>query len=106
MQVTVSGRHMSVSDAVRDYCREKAQHLVHFYDRIRSVEVILDGHNGQHSAEMIVHSDGTPPFVASEEQPDLYAAIDLLLDKIERQITRHKDKLRNRKHPPRGGDEA
>lgn len=101
MQVTVSGRHMGVSDSLRDYCQQKAERLVRFYDRIQSIEVILDGHNGEHTAEMIVHSDGTPPFVASEENNDAYAAVDLLIDKIERQIRRHKERLRNRKHPPK-----
>ena len=99
MQVTVSGRHMGVSDALRDYCVEKAQKLLRFYDRIQKIEVILDGNHGEHTAEMIVHSDGTHPFVASEEREDIFAAVDVLIDKLERQISRHKEKLRNRKHP-------
>jgi putative sigma-54 modulation protein len=101
MQVTVTGRHMGVSEALKRYCQEKAQRLVRFYDRIQSIDMILDGHDGSHTAEIIVHSDGTSPFVASEEQDNIYAAVDLLLDKIERQIRRHKMRLRNRKHPPR-----
>jgi len=104
MQVTVSGRHMAVSDGLKQYCETKAEKLVRFYDRIQLIEVVLDGHNGQHSAEMIVHTEGTQPFVASEEQADAFAAIDLLMDKIERQIRRHKERLRNRKHPPSQGD--
>ena len=99
MQVTVSGRHMGISDALRSYCEEKAEKLTRFFDRIQKIEVVLDGHNGMHTAEMIVHSDGTHPFVASEEREDVFAAIDVLMDKIERQISRHKEKLRNRKHP-------
>jgi len=99
VRVTVTGRHMGISDSLRTYCEEKASRLERFFDRIRSIDVVLDGHEGTHSAEMIVHSDGTPPFVASEEQADVYAAVDLLLDKIERQISRHKERVRNRKHP-------
>lgn len=106
MQITVSGRHMGVSDALKEYCEQKAGRLSRFYDRIQSIELILDGQEGHHFAEVIVHSDGTPPFVASEEQQDAFAAIDLLMDKVERQIRRHKDRLRNRKHPPRTGSEA
>ncbi len=105
MQVTVSGRHMSVGDSLKEYCQEKASRLTRFYDRISMIEVILDGHDGNHSAEIIVHSEGTQPFVASEEQEDAYAAVDLLMDKIERQIRRHKERLRNRKHPPRASTE-
>lgn len=101
MQVRVSGRHMGVSEALREYCEKKAERLIRFYDRIQSIEVVLDGRNGKHSAEMIVHSVGTAPFVATEEHDDAYAAVDLLLDKIEEQLRRHKEKLRNRKHPPK-----
>lgn len=101
MQVTVSGRHMGVNNALRDYCEKKAERLVRFYDRIQSIEVVLDGRNGKHSAEMIVHSEGTSPFVAHELHDDVFAAVDLLLDKVEEQIRRHKEKLRNRKHPPK-----
>ncbi len=106
MRVNVSGRHMSISDSVRAYCEDKAGRLPRFYDRIQSIEVILDGHAGVHDAEIIVHSEGSPPFVATEQHADLYAAIDLLIDKIERQLTRHKGKMRNRKHPPRTSEGA
>lgn len=105
MQVIVSGRHIAVSDAVKVYCTTKAERLIRFYDRIRSIEVILDGHEGRHSAEIIVHAEGTHPFVASQDDEDVYAAVDLLLDKIEAQIRRHKERLRNRKHPAGGGHE-
>lgn len=91
---------MGVSDAVKEYCLEKAGRLERFFDRIQSIDVILDGHNGVHTAEMIVHGDGTHPFVASQDQQDLFAAVDLVLDKIEGQLRRHKERLRNRKHPP------
>ena len=101
MQITVTGRHMGISESLKDYCREKSERLVRFYDRIQLIEVVLDGNNGHHTAEMIVHSEGAQPFVAKEDHEDAYAAVDLMLDKIERQIRRHKEKLRNRKHPPK-----
>jgi putative sigma-54 modulation protein len=101
MQVLISGRHMRVSAAVKDYCQEKAEKLTRFYDRVQSIEVILDGQSGVHSAEMIVHADRTDPFVAAEQRDDLYAAIDVVVDKVERQLVRHKEKLRNRKHSVR-----
>ena len=101
MQVRVSGRHMAVSDGVSAYCNEKAARLTRFFDRIQSIEVILDGKDGSHTAEVIVHSEHTNPFVGHETHADLYAAIDLALDKVEEQVRRHKEKLRNRKHPPR-----
>lgn len=105
MQITVSGRHMGISESLNSYCREKSERLARFFDRITSIEIVLDGNGGMHFAEMIVHSEGSPPFVASEQHEDAYAAVDLMLDKIERQIRRHKEKLRNRKHPPKTSEE-
>lgn len=99
MQVTVTGRHMGVSEPLKRYCLEKGTKLARYFDRITQVEVILDGRNGRHSAEMIVHADGSEPFVAVEAHDDAYAAVDLVLDKIEEQLRRHKERLRNRKHP-------
>lgn len=101
MQVTVSGRHMGVSESLKQYCHDKAWKLTRLYDRIQAIDVVLDGEGGIHSAEIIVHTDRSDPFVATEQQEDTYAAIDLLMDKIERQLRRHKERVRNRKHPPR-----
>jgi len=101
MQISVSGRHMGVSEPLKAYCLEKSERLIRFFDRIQSIEIILEGHSGQHFAGMIVHSEGTPPFVAREQHEDAFAAVDLMLDKVERQIRRHKERLRNRKHPPK-----
>lgn len=106
MQITVSGRHMGVSEPLKQYCQRKAERLGRFYDRIRAIELILDGKDGRHRVEIIVHSDRADPLVASERQDDAYAAVDLLLDKIERQLRRHKEKRRNRKRPPRSPESA
>lgn len=105
MKVIVSGRHMSVSEDVKNYCIEKAEKLTRYYDRLRSIEVILDGHSGSHSVEMIVHADRTDPFIASQDQDDIFAAVDLVVDKLERQLTRHKERHRNRKHMARPSEE-
>lgn len=105
MQVRVTGRHMGVSEDVKVYCRDKADRLTRFYDRISQIEVVLDGNSGRHSAEMIVHAEGADPFVAKEQHDDLYAAVDLVLEKVEGQLRRHKEKHRNRKHMVRR-DEA
>lgn len=105
MQVTVTGRHMGVSDSLRAYCVEKAARLPRFLDRILSIEVVLEGKDGLHTVEMIVHSAGAQPFVASEQHQDAYAAVDLLIDKMEEQLRRYKERRRNRKHPPRSSSE-
>ncbi len=106
MQINVTGRHMGVSEPLKEYCRAKAERLQRFLDRVRLVEVVVDGKAGVHTVEMIVHSAGAQPFVATERHADAYAAVDLLVDKIEEQLRRYKERHRNRKHPPRGPEEA
>lgn len=103
MQVSVTGRHMDLSPELRSYAETKAGRLTKFYDRLGSVEVILDGEGNGFEAEMVVKGKRKSVFVAKERGEDMYAAVDLVMDKIERQLTRHKEKMRNRKHPANRG---
>ncbi len=104
MQIIVTGRHMGVSAALKAYCTQKAERLSRFLDRIQTVEIVLDVKDGMHTVEVIVRVAGYQPFVASERHEDAFAAVDLLMDKIEEQVRRYKERCRNRKHPPRGGE--
>lgn len=100
MEVKVTGRHLEITPAIRDYATEKAGKLTRYFDRVSSIEVLADrGQNHNYQVEMIVHVERHEPFVARGNHEDLYASIDLVLDKMERQLTDHKEKLRNRKHP-------
>ena len=101
MDVRVTGRHVEVPDNVRDYAQDKANKLPRFYDRIHEIEVVLDHEGEQFTAEMIVRVDHKHTFVASETGPDTFALIDLIIDKLERQLTKHKEKKRNHKHDSR-----
>lgn len=98
MEIHVTGRHVEVPQEVRDYVHEKAGKLPRYYDRIREIEVVFDHESEQFTAEMIVRADHRHTFVASEAGPDTYALIDLCVEKLERQLTRHKEKRRNHKH--------
>ncbi len=106
MQVSVTGRHIELSSELRSYAETKANKLSRFYDRILAVEVILDGEGNGFEAEMIVKAEHRNVFVAKERGDDMYAAVDLVMDKIERQLTRHKEKFRNRKHQGQRGPKA
>ncbi len=97
MRISITERHTSVTDAVKDYAREKSGKLVRFYHRISSIEIILDGAQEQAGVEVIVKVDGAEDFVAHERCDDFYASVDVVVDKLERQIKRHKEKHRNRK---------
>ena len=101
MHITVTGRHVEVSADVRGYAEQKVARLPRYYDRLNSVEVILDHESDEFTVEMIAKADGSPPFVAKEAGPDTFALIDLSVDKLERQLVRHKEKCRSPKHEPR-----
>lgn len=101
MEIRLTARHVTVTDDVRNYVESKAQKLPRFYDRIHDIEVILDHASDQFTAEMIVRADNKQTFVASESGPDTFALIDLIVDKLERQLTKHKEKNRNHKHDAR-----
>lgn len=98
MRISITERHTAVTDAVKAYANEKAARLLKHYDRISAIEVIFDGAQNQGHVEMIVMVDGADDFVASEKNGDFFAGIDLVIAKLERQITKHKEILRNRKH--------
>lgn len=97
MEIQVTGRHVEVPQEVRDYVQDKAGKLPRYYDRVHEIEVVFGHESEQFTAEMIVRADHRHTFVASETGPDTYALIDLCVEKLERQLTRHKEKRRNRK---------
>lgn len=99
MQIKVSGRHIEVTDAMRQYAEDKCSKLPRYFDRVQEIDVVIDKSDPQHhTVEMIVEAEHVFQFVAKTTGRDLYSCIDETLDKMERQLTDHKDKLRNRKH--------
>lgn len=99
MQILVSGRHLEIEDSLKEYARDKVQKLTKFYDRIQSIEVVYDHEAGKPSVEVIVNTEPKNTFVGHEMGEDMFAVTDTVVDKLERQLTRHKEKHRNRKHP-------
>ena len=99
MQVTVTGKHIEITEPIKQYAIEKASKLPRFFDRVLSIEVVADkGENHSFDVEMIAHVEHHDAFVARARSEDLYACIDESSDKMERQLTDHKEKLRNHKH--------
>ena len=101
MQIHLTARHVEITGDVREYIEEKLQKLPRFYDRIHEIEVVLDNDSEQFSVEMIVRTDRRHTIVARETGPDTLALVDVLIDKLERQLTKHKEKNRNHKHDGR-----
>lgn len=98
MQIRITGRHVDLSDDVRAYAEDKASKLPRFYDRIHDIEVVFGHESEQFTAEMIVRADRKHTFIASETGPDSFALIDLIVEKLQQQLTKHKEKNRNHKH--------
>ena len=111
MLVTVSSRHMDVTPPLKQYAEEKAGKLTKYYDRIQEIEVVIDNGKDQTRVEMIVNAEHKNVFIAHHDDGDAYACIDGCMHKLERQLSEHKKKYRNRKHPEditpkRGGSEG
>jgi putative sigma-54 modulation protein len=99
MIVTISARHMEVTEALKQFADQKANKLLKYFDRIQEIEVIFDAGKDGTKVEMIVNAEHNAIFIANHGQGDAYAGIDACVDKLERQLTDHKEKIRNRKHP-------
>lgn len=94
MQFTITGHHVEVTPAMRAYVTEKMQKLTRHFDQVNSIDVILSVEKLDQMAEATVLAAGRKLF-ATDTQEDMYAAIDGLTDKIDRQVRRLKDKLSN-----------
>jgi putative sigma-54 modulation protein len=95
MQLSISGHHIELTDALRSYVTEKLQKLERHYDHITNAHVILSVEKLQQRAEATIHISGRDLF-ADADSENLYAAIDMLADKLDRQILKHKEKTQDR----------
>jgi putative sigma-54 modulation protein len=97
MQLNISGHHIDVTDALRNYVTDKLQRLERHYDHITNAHVILSVDKLKQRAEATIHISGREVF-ADADCDDLYAAIDKLADKLDRQILKHKGKTQDHNH--------
>ncbi|WIO73765.1 ribosome-associated translation inhibitor RaiA [Porticoccaceae bacterium LTM1] len=95
MQLNISGHHLEVTDPIKSYVTNKVDRLQRHSDRITTTNVILTVDKLVQKAEATVHVSGGELFADSEHE-DLYAAIDMLVDKLDRQLIKHKQKQRGR----------
>jgi putative sigma-54 modulation protein len=93
MQITISGHHVEVTPALRDYVTGKFDRLQRHFDQITNIDVTLVVEKLIQKAEATIHVSGADIF-ANAESEDMYAAIDLLVDKLDRQLIKHKEKSR------------
>ncbi|GAC20590.1 ribosome hibernation promoting factor [Paraglaciecola arctica] len=93
MQINLTGHHVDITDSLRDYVDNKFTKLERHFDHINNVHVILNVEKLNQKAEATLHLSGTEVFATSEHS-DMYAAIDALIDKLDRQVIKHKEKIK------------
>jgi putative sigma-54 modulation protein len=98
--IQVTGRHVSVTEAMKEYCRRKVATLHLDYPKIIEVQVILDVQKYRHLAEVILHCSNHITIEASAVSSDMYASIDQVVDRIGRQMRKYKTRLMQ-SHRPR-----
>jgi putative sigma-54 modulation protein len=91
MQVIVTGHHLEVTEALKAHVDAKFEKLARHFDNVTDVHVILSVEKLIKKAEATLKLNGATVF-AEDHQEDMYAAIDEMVDKLERQITKHKEK--------------
>ena len=94
MQINLSGHHIELTDALRDYVTSKFARLERHFEHINNVQVILTVEKLKQIAEAKLNVNGGELFANAEDE-SMYAAIDALVDKLDRQIVKHKEKLAN-----------
>ncbi len=97
MQVNVSGHHIEVTDALKSYVETKLDRLERHFDQITNINVILSVEKLRQKAESTIRVSGGEIYADAEED-DLYAAIDSMTDKLDRQLIKKKEKISDRKH--------
>ena len=92
MQINLTGHHLDVTDSLRNYVHEKFERISRHFDHINNVHVILQVEKLRQIAEAKLNVNGGEIFANSESE-DMYAAIDSLVDKLDRQVIKHKEKM-------------
>jgi putative sigma-54 modulation protein len=94
MNLQISGHHLEVTPAIREYVTGKLERVTRHFDNVIDVNVILSVEKLKQKAEVTVHLPGKDIFV-EEIDEDLYAAVDTLVDKLDRQVQKYKQKMQD-----------
>jgi putative sigma-54 modulation protein len=97
MNLHLSGHHLGVTPAIRSYVLEKLGRATRHFDQVIDLHVIMSVEKLRHKVEVSVHVAGRDIHVESTDT-DMYAAIDALADKLDRQVVKHKEKLTTHRH--------
>jgi len=95
VNVNITGRHVEITHSLKEYVVEKAERLQRFFDRISRMQVTLNVEGDRHIVEMVLSANRGVTLIGEEVAGDMYSAVDLVVDKLGRQLKKHKDKLKN-----------
>ncbi len=101
MNLNLTGVHLDITPAIRAYVLKKLERINRHFDHVIDVNVVMSVDKLQHKVEANVHVRGQE-IHAEAIEPDMYAAIDALADKLDRQVLKYKEKLSVAPHRPRG----
>jgi putative sigma-54 modulation protein len=105
VQVKISVRHGTLSEETHQLIREKAEKLLHYFERLTLIEVTVDmGKNGDKSVEFVVQAEHKHNIVGQDRHHNLMAAVDLAMAKLESQIRRYKEKIQDHRRTPSAGE--
>jgi putative sigma-54 modulation protein len=105
MNLNLTGRHLEITPAIRQHVSDKLAKLKNHFDNVIDVNIVLSVDKLQQKAEGSVHLSGKDLFVECDDE-NLYVAIDSMIDKLDRQIIRHKEKYEARRHDASGKQAA
>ena len=106
MQIRLSSKHVQVTDAIEAYASKKIEKFPRYFNRIQQVEVVIDKAKTGYTVEIITDVEHHNPFVATSAHEDLYACIDIGIERSLRQLKDHKSRLRdNKHHTPTAGNQ-
>lgn len=94
MNLSICGRHLDVTPAIREYVMNKLARVLRHFDHVIDTQVVLSVEPLRHRAEITMRLSGKDIHCEATDE-NLYAAIDLLADKVDRQVIKHKDKVRS-----------
>jgi putative sigma-54 modulation protein len=97
MQIDVTGHHIDVTESMRAYVDDKFERLERHFDNVTNVHVILTVEKNRQKAEATVNVNGAQVYADATEE-DMYVAIDALIDKLDRQVIKHKEKKSNHRN--------
>ena len=99
MLFTISGKHIEITEALKEHAEQKTSKLPKYYNSINQIDVIIDGNQaGNIQVEIIARAEHSKTFIVTQTGEDAYSCIDLAVPKLERQLRRKKTRERNHKH--------